>query len=180
MRRFFWTQLLNFVNMTLSRYPEVGINQSFAGPMKLDDLRNIFYLEATNSSSRIYFEKCVLDYKIGKIWLRENPQNWGTPKTWLRSTMSLIRQGAPSPPFDWTKVDWTKIFQNNGWGATLLALKNLHQKPWEKQGGMGGTKRPKISDEICDRNDTLKSKKRNLHNIAYQSWTSLWKLLCSL
>lgn len=83
----------------------------------------------------IYFEKCVLDYKIGKIWLRENPQNWGTPKTWLRSTMSLIRQGAPSPPFDWTKVDWTKIFQNNGWGATLLALKNLHQKPWEKQGG---------------------------------------------
>jgi hypothetical protein len=28
--------------------------------------------------------------------------------------------GLSNQPFDWTKVDWTKIFQNNGWGATSL------------------------------------------------------------
>jgi len=42
-------------------------------------------------------------------------------------------QGAPSPPFDWTKVDWTKIFQNNGWGATT----DWSKIDWNKIYGSG-------------------------------------------
>jgi len=43
--------------------------------------------------------------------------------------------GLSNQPFDWTKVDWTKIFQNNGWGATT----DWSKIDWNKIYGGAGT-----------------------------------------
>lgn len=44
-------------------------------------------------------------------------------------------EGGQNQPFDWTKVDWTKIFQNNGWGATT----DWSKIDWNKIYGGAGT-----------------------------------------
>lgn len=149
-------------DLWLSRYPEVGINQSFAGPMKLDGLRNIFHpLEATNSNFpeiRIFWKiMCLEIQKVKSGCYEKTLREFGIPSRLAnhprKNSHEFIGQGAPSPPFDWTKVDWTKIFQNNGWGATLLALQTWTPTNGKNKGEMGGgwlweVLWPKISDEI--------------------------------
>jgi len=44
-------------------------------------------------------------------------------------------QGQPAQPFDWTKVDWSKVFQKNGWGVTT----DWSKIDWNKIYGGGAT-----------------------------------------
>ena len=64
--------------------------------------------------------QCRWDLRF--VWhLELRPAQAGeTASRWTRTAPGLVAQLGRdvAQVFDWTKVDWSKIFQNHGWGAT--------------------------------------------------------------
>lgn len=136
------------------------------------------------SLNSYFLKNYVLGNSNGKIWLlRENPKGiWCFPsrlanhprktaKSWSDRVLQVL-------PLIGPKWIGPKSFRIMAGVQRFLPCKR-EQLFWKKQGGdgrwlvMGSTLAEHIGWKWMkygeDRNDTLKSKKRNLHNIAYHS-----------